>query len=41
MNEVGTVKKHKIKMWQIILIALVLGMIFGITLSALGGTKVG
>ncbi|MFU0831336.1 MAG: Amino acid:cation symporter [Oscillospiraceae bacterium] len=41
MNKVSIVKKQKLKMWQIILIALVLGMIFGIFLSALGGTEVG
>ncbi len=33
-------KKHKLKMWQIILLALVAGIIFGLILSFLGGRDV-
>ena len=40
MNAANVKKKRKIKMWQIIMISLVLGIIAGLALSFLGGTEV-
>ncbi len=40
MENRKTEKKHKLKAWQIILMALVAGIIFGLTLSHLGGRDV-
>ena len=36
----GIKKKHRLKTWQIILMSLVAGIVFGLSLSSLGGRNV-